>query len=122
MVTKKELLEAADLYEGAMGVPPQHVLEAGDAVLIETGILGGHENYPNGFVSILMGRTPEGWTIFDTGQALRGVRAKAPEGVLRHGSMMYLKTGATREQAQKGVSTLVGAIREITRSRAGSTK
>ena len=122
MVTKKELLEAADLYEGAMGVPPQDVDAAGDAVLLETGIFGGHKHFPDGFVSILIGRTPDGWTIFDTGQTLRGARAKVPKGVLCDGSMMYLKTGAEREQAQKGVRTLVGAIEEFTQNRVGNIK
>lgn len=110
--TKRELAEVADLYEGAMGVPPQHVLPAGDTVLIETGVIGGHEKFPNGFVSILMGRMLDGWTIFDTGQNLRG-KENAPDGVLLQGSMMYLKTGLERSEVERGLRKLVGILQEI---------
>ena len=109
---QRELLEVAELYEGAMGVPPQHMLPAGDAVLIEMGVIGGHENFPNGFVSILMVSTPEGWIIFDTGENLRGKR-NPPEGVLLQGSKMYLKTGLERSEVERGLRKLVGVLQEI---------
>ncbi|MYJ76515.1 MAG: hypothetical protein F4089_16135 [Gammaproteobacteria bacterium] len=110
------LNEAATLYEWAVGEPPNEVIAAGRAVLIETGVVGSYADFPNGYVPILISRTPDGFVVFDTGQNAPK-QEPAPEGVLREGATLYVKTDNEPEALQRGIRTLVNALRWLQEGR-----
>ena len=110
------LNEAATLYEWAVGEPPQEVIAAGPAVLIETGVVGSYADFPNGYVPILISRTPDGCVVFDTGQTAPK-QESAPGGVLRDGDTLYVRTDNEPEALQSGIRTLVSALRWLQEGR-----
>ncbi len=111
-----DLREAAALYETAIGEAPHEVSDAGRAVLIETGVAGSYEDYPNGYVPILMSRTANGWVVFDTGQTATKTDVE-PDAVLRDANMLYVKTGKDPDEVRRGIYTLVSTLRELSQGR-----
>ena len=104
------LNQAATLYEWAVGEAPHEVIAAGRAVLIETGVVGSYADFPNGYVPILISRTADGCVVFDTGQTAPN-QETAPDGVLREGDTLYVRTDNEPEALQRGIRNLVNALR-----------
>ena len=111
-----DLREAAALYETAIGEAPHEVSTAGRAVLIETGVAGSYEDYPNGYVPILMSRTSNGWVVFDTGQTATKTDVE-PDAVLRDANMLYVNTGTDPDEVRRGIRTLVSTLRRLNQVR-----
>ncbi len=111
-----DLREAAALYETAIGEAPHEVSPAGRAVLIETGVAGSYDDFPNGYVQILMSPTANGWVVFDTGQTATEADIE-PDDVLRDANMLYVKTGKDSDEVRRGIRTLVSTLQELNRNR-----
>ena len=107
-----DLREAAALYESAIGEAPHEVSAAGRAVLIETGVAGSYEDFPNGYVPILMSRTANGWVVFDTGQTASKPDVEL-DVVLSDANMLYVKTGKDPDEVRRGIRTLVSTLQNM---------
>ena len=81
-------------------------------MLIETGVAGSYDDYPNGYVPILMSRTANGWVVFDTGQTATELDLE-PDAVLRDANVLYVETGKDPDQVRRGIRTLVGTLRDL---------
>ena len=102
----------AILYEQATGEAPHDVLVLKRAVLVETGVAGSYEDFPNGYVPILISRTAEGWLVSDTGQSPSALcmdmgRVQSAAGVL------YIRCGETLDELRDSVGTLVRALAKL---------
>ena len=97
-----------------MGEPPYEVIELDGAVLIETGVAGSYDVFPNGFVPILIRRTCDGWLLCDTGQTPLAAPVE-PNGLERRGEVLCVRTGAGTQDLQCGIRKLIGVLRRLHR-------
>lgn len=104
--------KVATLYEKATGESPHEVVAAGRAVIVETGVAGSYEDFPNGYVPILISRTSDGYAVSDTGQTAPRQGFAAGD-VMRDGDILYVETGNQPESLQNGIRILVSALRYL---------
>ena len=98
-------------YERATGEPPHEVLVLESGVLIETGVVGSYDCFPNGYVPLLLTRTPSGWIVFDTGHSAPKAQL-IPGDVHRDGDILYLKI-ETLDELQGAIARMVRVLREL---------
>ena len=112
---RKDQCHAADVYtalifyEQATGEAPQEVIQLDGAVLIETGVPGDYERFPNGYVPILISRTSDGWLVCDTGQTPLPPGTEI-DGVQREGDVLCVRTGPTPDDARDGVRKMLKVL------------
>ena len=99
------------LYERATGEPPHEILVLENGVLIETGVLGSYDDFPNGYLPILLYRARNGWIVFDTGHSAPKARL-LPGDVRRDGDILYLESESLGE-LQISITTLVRVLRDL---------
>lgn len=99
------------LYERATGEPPHEVLVLENGVLIETGVLGSYECFPNGYLPILLSRSRNGWVVFDTGHSASESLLVSAD-VCCDGDVLYLEC-ETSAQLQGCITRLVRVLRNL---------
>lgn len=99
------------LYERAAGEPPHEILVLENGVLIETGVLGSYECFPNGYLPILLSRRRNGWVVFDTGHSASKAPL-VPADVHCDGDTLYLECESSA-QLQGCVTKLVRVLRML---------
>ena len=102
----------ANAYQEATGEVPNDIRAIDRAVLVETGVPGNYEDFPNGYVVILIARTLDGWLIFDTGQTPRR-SGQEQESSGRTGPILFGRTGPDSEDLQRGIRNLISLLRRL---------